>query len=472
MKSKLSLYVFALSLTTLLSSCSGGGDSKTSPSLNSEASLSTLNISSGTLTPSFSNTIDTYTLNLKNRFDQISFDITSDTNSTFSINGNNTLTNLPLDVGSNTFTISVTSQDGSSQKDITITISRARQFVFVSNVDTGNPADTLSLYSINPISGQLEAQTVASQSVGDDPYDLLVSPQGDFLYVANAGDNTISQFSINPTTGALTAMSPTTVATGATPYGLTISSDDQSFYVPMGGSATPGLIYQYGITPSTGNLTPLTPATINSGNNPWFMTISPDDRFVYSTIFNGFGDANPDTIEMFSRDQSTGNLTALTPSSIATGDKPWHINVHPNGQFLYNTNYGDATVSAYQINATTGQLTELAGSPFTVGNSPIGLSIDPQGRFLYVANSSGNTLSMFSINTSTGALSNIGGGTIASSSPYGLEVDHSGRFLYAVNTSNNTVSMFSINQTTGALSALGSPTISAGTGPRFIRIAH
>ncbi len=79
---------------------------------------------------------------------------------------------------------------------------------------------------------------------------------------------------------------------------------------------------------------------------------------------------------------------------------------------------------------------------------------------------------MFSINTSTGALSNIGGGTIASSSPYGLEVDHSGRFLYAVNTSNNTVSMFSINQTTGALSALGSPTISAGTGPRFIRIAH
>ncbi len=456
-----------------LVACSNSGDrdgSSTQPELNSNVEISNFSVSIGNLVPAYSDVVDNYTVNLKNRNDTVSLNLTSSQGTTFTVNGAQELASYPLSVGSNVLSIVATSEDASSQRAITLTVQRARQFVYVSNVDTGSPSDTLSLFSINPANGQLEVLPTSSVAVGDDPYDLLVSPLGNYLYVANAGDDTISQFTINTMTGALTAMTPATVSTGNTPYGFIINSDESSFYIPMGGETSPGLIYNFDMS-ATGVLSPMTPATTNTGNNPWFMAITPDDRFVYTTIFNGFGDANPDTIEMHSRNAVTGQLSPLTPVSVATGDKPWHINVHPNGQFLYNTNYGSNTVTAYAINSVSGQLTQLPGSPYSVSANPIGLSIDPLGRFLYVASNGGGTVSMFAID-GAGALSAIGGGTVASAAAYGLEVDNTGNYLYVANTSADTVSMFSINQTTGDLTPLTPATISTGSGPRFVRISR
>ncbi len=462
------IYSLSLSFLYLLSlSCSGSGGSA---SLSSVVSVTSLGLSQGLLNPAFSPTINSYSVDLKHRFDQISFNFQSSENSSFQVNGSAVAGSYPLTVGANSFTIVVSAQDSSAQRTINVMINRGRQFVYVSNVNTSSPSDTLSMYSINPTTGQLEALSPGSLSVGDDPYDLLVSPLGNYLYVANAGDNTISQYTINFTTGALSALSPVTVATGSTPYAMIIPSNEQNFYIPMGGSSGPGDIYQYQMG-SQGALTPLSPNIINSGNNPWFMAITPNDQYAYCSIFNGFGDSNPDTIEMFSRDPITGLLSSLSPASVATGDKPWHINVHPNGNYVYNVNYGSGTVTGYAVNASTGQLSALAGSPFSVGASPIGLAIDPQGRFLYVANNGNNTVSMFTVETS-GALTVIGGGTIAVTTPYGLEVDHTGRFLYVSSNNSNAVAMFAIDQGTGALTALGTPTIATGTNPRFIRISH
>lgn len=434
------------------------------------ALLSTLSTDVGTLTPAFDRDVYEYTLYLQNRYDEVSFTLTTTNNSSFEVNGISLINPYAISVGSQNIEIEVISPNESVTKTYTITVERARQFVYVSNVNTGSPSDTLSLYSINPTTGQLEPLTTASVAVGDDPYDLLVSPDGQNLYVGNAGDDTVAQFFINSRSGALSALIPSQVSQGPTPYAMAMTADSNFLYSANGDSSAPGLISQY-FTTSTGALSPLTSPTMSTSDRPWFLTVTPNSQFLYATIYDP-APAN-DTVAMFSINPVTGQLTALSPATVATEDEPWHINVDPSGTHVYLTNYGSASVSAYEINPSTGQLSELAGSPYTVGASPVGLTIDPTGRFVYVANSGANTVSMFSRNSTTGELTAISGGTIAvANAPYGLETDHDGRFLYVANSTSTTVSQFSIDQNTGELTALSPATVSAGTNPRFIRIAH
>jgi 6-phosphogluconolactonase len=457
-------------LIFVISACSGSSPSRiVIPS--SQAILTTMNPSTGTLVPSFNSGITNYTLDLKNRSRELTWTLSSSNNSTFKINSTDVLNPYSLSVGTQVFTISVTSPSEKNTKQYTVTVNRARQFVYVSNVDTGSVNDTISLFSINPATGQLESLTPSSLAVGDDPYDLLVSPNGENLYVANAVSETISQFSINTMTGALTALFPATVAQSPTPYAMAMTANSQYMYCPNGDSTGPGLINQY-FANSFGAISSLTPATVDSEDNPWFLAVTPNSQFLYATIFGASGNPANDVVQQFSINSLTGALTELTPGTVATEDKPWHINIDPTGSHAYLTNFGSGSVSGYQINSVTGQLTELAGSPYAVGTSPVGLTIDPFGRFVYVANSGSNTVSMFSRNATTGELTVVGGGTVAvTNGPYGLEVDNDGGYLYVAQSATNSVSQFSIDQTTGDLTALVPATVTVGTNPRFIRIS-
>jgi 6-phosphogluconolactonase (cycloisomerase 2 family) len=45
--------------------------------------------------------------------------------------------------------------------------------------------------------------------------------------------------------------------------------------------------------------------------------------------------------------------------------------VDMSGSFVYVTNQGDNTVSAFSINPASGALTPVAGSPFNTGTAPV-----------------------------------------------------------------------------------------------------
>ena len=93
--------------------------------------------------------------------------------------------------------------------------------------------------------------------------------------------------------------------------------------------------------------------------------------------------------------QPSGTLTPIDMDPMAagiqnatTGTNPLSIAAHPNGNFVYTSNYGDSTIGAYSVNAMTGALTRLdavvgtAGVqdlPATHGN-PAFVAADPQGR--------------------------------------------------------------------------------------------
>src|ERR1700680_2646991 len=66
-----------------------------------------------------------------------------------------------------------------------------------------------------------------------------------------------------------------------------------------------------------GSLTALSPATVaTTGSEPVSLVVSPDGKSVYVGFERGT------TLAQFSRDTTTGNITALSQATVATGPEP------------------------------------------------------------------------------------------------------------------------------------------------------
>jgi 6-phosphogluconolactonase (cycloisomerase 2 family) len=97
---------------------------------------------------------------------------------------------------------------------------------------------------------------------------LVVDPYGNNVYVLGTLSNTLSGFSISPVSGSLTALTPATVATGADPKSIAIRGDDNWMFVTNHQSAS---VSQYSITPATGALGVL--PTIQTDNYPFGVAV-------------------------------------------------------------------------------------------------------------------------------------------------------------------------------------------------------
>ena len=123
-----------------------------------------------------------------------------------------------------------------------------------------------------------------------------------------------------------------------------------------------------------------------------------------------------------------GSSGAITPSSLASDSRtrPAQRAAGPETaikEYVYVTNDGSESISAYKINAATGALTPVKGL-FSTGTYPYGLAVDPTGKFAYVVNYGDETVSGYSINATTGALKRVAGSPFAVGiGPYGLAVD-------------------------------------------------
>ena len=108
--------------------------------------------------------------------------------------------------------------------------------------------------------------TLSGSANGPGP--LVVDPYGNNVYVVDTLSNTVSAFKISPVTGSIEALNPATVATGAQPTSIAIRGDDNWMFVTNYGSAT---VSHYSITPATGELSVL--PTIGTDNYPWGVAV-------------------------------------------------------------------------------------------------------------------------------------------------------------------------------------------------------
>lgn len=279
---------------------------------------------------------------------------------------------------------------------------------------------------------------------------ITISPDGNFAYVLTG--SSISMYSRNAATGQLTALSPATFSlTGGTHVFMAISASGASMYVSsFAGDKLSVLTRDI----STGLLSNNSPSGITM-QGAYCPVTSPDGTSVYIGVNRVGG-----TIEQYSRNTTTGVLTALSPVLVTTGPiYVYGMCQSEDGGHIYTVcgNWG-GTVAWYSRDPDTKLLTLV--SSIAVGTNPRSIAISPDGTSIYVANYSSNTFSHYSRNTTTGALTFVANHAV-SGNPINIAMHPSGLFMYGETVTTSLIYQYARNPTTGALTALSPAYISA-----------
>ena len=337
-----------------------------------------------------------------------------------------------------------------------VPLANTPRFAYV--VNSGD--NTVSQYTVNASTGLLRANGYAL--TGAAPKAIAFAPNGKFAYVVNSGDTTVRTYVINANTGVLTFAS--SVFAGSTPVAIAISPSGKFAFVANSASND---VSAYVIDQSTGALSNVGAtvsglgqnATAAAGTTPSAIMVDHSGKYVYVTNSGAGLDGN--SVSAYKINLQTGGLDridrdATTPTidNFTAGANPTAIATDPTGRFVYVTNNGAATVTAYSIDAATGALI-IAGTASSVGTGLSSVAVSPSGEFAYVANSSTNNVSVYSILPTTGALTHISvSAAVTGTTPVSVSIDPSGQFAYVANQGTNDVSVYSINATNGSLTLL------------------
>ncbi len=319
------------------------------------------------------------------------------------------------------------------------------------------------IYREDPASGVLTALPGSPFAGGPGVIAIAVHPSKQFLYTANSGQSDISLYDI-ASDGTLDEVTPRTSVVG-TPLFLVMDTTGAYLYVGCDG---PSSVTAFSIA-SGGALTQVgEPYQI--GTAPLGMAITPGGGFLYITGTSS-SPAQPGIVQAFSL--SAGTLTPVAGSPFTTGRTPEGMAITPDGSFLYIANFGDNTISEFQI-GTTGALSGLPESP--VGETYLGptfLLVDNTGSYLYVANKGSGNVAAYSISS---------GGTIQvlPNSPFGnggnpgvLAIDPSGNFLFTGTQGGSLwVQSFTLSTSTGTLVEVGNYPVGTNGGPTSLAVVH
>lgn len=281
-------------------------------------------------------------------------------------------------------------------------------------------------------------------------------------------------------------------------------------------------VYVFRLDPATGVLAQVDAA---SSENPSFLALSPDRRFLYAT--NEISEYNGQPggcVSVYAVNADTGALQLLNREA-ARGSSPCHVAVSPGGRRLLVANYGDGThtvlpvgrdgrlgatsnqqrnagtpgpgqrsghahctcftpdsrfalacdlgldrVIVYAWNEEQGTLTEASSLALAPGSGPRHLAFHPTLPRVYVINELNSTIGALAWDEGEGALSPVQTVTTLPASFTGhnacadLHVSADGRFLYGSNRGHDSLAAFAIGAD-GWLTPLGySPT--GGRTPR------
>ena len=335
---------------------------------------------------------------------------------------------------------------------------------FLAVVNKGS--DSVSIYSIGG-AGTLYYQASYSTS-GSDPVSIGINSGGTFLYVVDSvapdgsGRGDVTVFSINPTTGQLTLITnantfntngtqlpyfevnykPVQVITAGGTTGSFLYVLDQAYTAgatgtgvptacqnqPVGAACTTPDVFLYAINAATGQLT-LTQNSALTVNAPGgaLSTMYTNGQYVYiantaTSAQYPVGSILPYTIGPAGVLQTLVGGTVAVPNVAGASTFPDAILSNSTSQFLYVANFGpssnpnlaNSNISPFTIDPTNGQLTpiSIAQGTYTTGSGPIWIAEDSTNQYLYTANFNDNTISAKVIDATHGQLSNIIKGTV------------------------------------------------------------
>lgn len=272
---------------------------------------------------------------------------------------------------------------------------------------------TVSSFAIDHASGNLLPKNVVP-SGGTAPANLTTDHTGRALFVANYGTGSVSSYRIL-SDGSLSqpvsniyfkghSIDPERQKSAHT-HCTTVSPDNKYLLVNDLGLDR---IMVFHFDPKTANLTPNDPPFYSTipGSGPRNLTFHPNRKWAYSISEMG------STLECMNWDSAKGTLTRFqvisslpkkhkSPTDAAT------VQVHPNGRFLYGSNRGDDSITAFSINPANGHLA-LIQRISCEGGSPRHFAIAPDGRWLVIGNQDTANIVVLKCDPATGKLASTG----------------------------------------------------------------
>jgi len=310
-----------------------------------------------------------------------------------------------------------------------------------------------------------------------------VSPDGDHVYVTGRSDDGVALFDRDSVTGELafvTAYYDGDVLPGGTIDGLdgaeaiVVSPDGDHVYV-VGYNDSGVAVFSR--DPASGILDFLEVHKDNSVGGvidglagATHLAISPDGAFLYVA---GTGD---DAIVLFARDTDSvspdyGKLTYVAstfdggPIDGLDGVQWVEVSPGPDGAHLYAASGVDKAVAVFSRDSATGVLTFVEAKKDGIGgvnglDGASSLAVANDGRHVYATGTAENALALFSRDDSTGALTYLGELADGIGDADGLEgamsvrVSFDNRFLYVCGFFEDSLAVYNRDPVTGLLTFL------------------
>jgi YVTN family beta-propeller protein len=274
----------------------------------------------------------------------------------------------------------------------------------------------------------IHAETViANITVGIEPWGVAITPNGEYVYIANFGGGAVME--IDTATGGVTS----TMYVGDSPLGIAITTNGEYAYVTRAS----------GIVSVINMESKIVISSIPVGSQPYGVAITPDGEYVYVT--NGYGSGSVSLIS---------TITNNVVSTIPVGLSPYDVAFTPNGEYAYVTAYANGG-TVYVINTNTSSVSSI----ISVGSNPYGVAITPDGEYAYVTNLNSGTVSVISTATNT-----VSATITVGISPSDVAITPDGAYAYVTNIGSHSV--YVIDTTTNTVKSI----ISVGREPHNVAI--
>jgi 6-phosphogluconolactonase len=290
-----------------------------------------------------------------------------------------------------------------------LAVDPSHRFLYAAT-ERGRPTGFLSSYALDPATGALSLLNRVP-SHGTSTAHLVVDQTRHWLLVANYGSGSVASFALKPD-GSIGDMVDFHQHSGSSvnphrqmgphPHEAVLSPDNRFLLIPDLGLDK---VFVYGLDSATGKLTLASTTDTRPGFGPRHMTFGKGGKFAY--VLGEMGSS----VAVMSVDKASGKLTLLeaidtVPEHLTAENNSAELALSADGRFLYATNRGHDSVTAFKIGGN-GRLT-LVQNISTQGHIPRGMAIDPDGAHLLAANQESNTIVIYDRDAQTGKLTPTG----------------------------------------------------------------
>jgi 6-phosphogluconolactonase len=239
-------------------------------------------------------------------------------------------------------------------------------------------------------------------------------------------------------------------------------------------------------------------------DNPTYVAISKDNRYLYSIASNG----SQGGVAAFSLNCTTGDLQEINQET-TEGPNPCHVQLDSKRQILLASNYHRGTITAYTLNNENGQvngnpsvmghkgetpeqqphthyasftpdekfivvvdlgidqlltyvltdqtLQKVSQLELEHGSGPRHLVFHPSGKFAYIMTEYSSEVIVLQYDDENGtfselqSISTIPADFTDNNQGSAIHISSDGRYIYAGNRGHNSIAVFAVDETTGSL---------------------